>query len=83
MDLTYLKLLVQIVNTRVLNGISLSVSDVLAHSFQQSINEGVIPEKVSEYDQEMPQSHSADQPTVQLGRDTEYLQSHDTKRQLK
>ena len=28
----------------------------------------------SEYDQEIPQSHTADQPTVQWGRATEYLQ---------
>ena len=29
-------------------------------------------EKVSEYDQEIPQSHTADQPTAPLGRATEH-----------
>ena len=32
--------------------------------------------KISEYGQEMPQSHTVDQPTAPRGRDTEDLQSH-------
>ena len=31
-------------------------------------------QKVSEYDQEIPQSQTADQPTAQLGRATDNLQ---------
>ena len=31
-------------------------------------------QKVSEYDQEIPQSHTADQPTAPVGRATEHLQ---------
>ena len=30
-------------------------------------------QNVSEYDQEIPQSHTADQPTAQPGRDIEYF----------
>ena len=33
-----------------------------------------VDEKVSEYYQEIPQSHNADQPTAPLGRVTEHLQ---------
>ena len=32
------------------------------------------PQKVSEYDQEMPQSHNAEQPLAPRGRTTELLQ---------
>ena len=34
----------------------------------------MVHNKVSEYDQEIPQSHTADQPTAQSGRATEHLQ---------
>ena len=37
----------------------------------------------SEYDQEMPQSHSADQPMTPGGRGTEHKQSHDSKKTIK
>ena len=33
-----------------------------------------VVQNVSEYDQELPQSHIADQPKASLGRATEYLQ---------
>ena len=33
----------------------------------------ILNQKVSKYDQERPQSHTADQPTAPLGRATEYL----------
>ena len=39
--------------------------------------------KLSEYDQEMPQSHTADQPTASRGRAAEYQQSHDTRKTFK
>ena len=37
-------------------------------------------EKVSEYDQEMPQSHTADQPTAPWERDTEHRQPQRNKK---
>ena len=33
----------------------------------------ILYQKVSEYDQEIPHSHTADQPTTPLGRATEHL----------
>ena len=38
-----------------------------------------VKEKVNEYNQEVPQSYTADQPMAPAGRDTEYQQSHDIK----
>ena len=40
----------------------------------------LIPEKLSEYDQEIPQSHTADQITLLRGRATINLQSQDTRK---
>ena len=37
----------------------------------------------NEYDQEMPQSHTAGQPMVLWGRDIEHLQPHDIKNTIK
>ena len=38
---------------------------------------------MSDYDLEMPQSHTADQPNEPLGRDTAHEQSHDSKNIIK
>ena len=38
---------------------------------------------VSEYDQEIPQSHTADQPTAPWGRATEHIQSQDIQKTIK
>ena len=37
----------------------------------------------NEYDQEIPQSHTADQPTAPLGRATTHKQSHDIRKTIK
>ena len=42
-------------------------------SFHQDLHCLLIIQKVSEYDQAMPQSHTADQPTSPRGRATEHL----------
>ena len=45
--------------------------------FHQKANE------ITEYNQEIPQSHTADQPTAPLGRATELLQSQDKQKKIK
>ena len=40
-------------------------------------------EKVSEYDQEIPQSETGDQPTAPRGRATDYLQLQDIRKKAK
>ena len=42
-----------------------------------------LPQKVSEYDQEIPKSHTADQPTAPRGRATKHLQQQDTQKTIK
>ena len=49
--------------------------DVFVRRSVNNFNTGIIIEKIaSEYDQEIPQSHTADQPMAPQGNATEHLQ---------
>ena len=43
----------------------------------------ILYKQVSEYDQKIPQSHTAEQPTASKVRATEHLQSQDTRKTIK
>ena len=42
-----------------------------------------MPEKTSEHDQEIPQVHTAEQPTAPQGRATKHLQPQDIRKTIK